>query len=106
NAESSELEQLAFMDSFSFDAAINISIYAILITVALILFFFIVLLITRPVQALKSILGIIISVVLFFVLYLIGTTDTLESLNVVGDITAGESAINFTHAGIYTAIVG
>lgn len=106
NAESKDFEKLEFMDSFAFNGVMNISLYAIAITIVLILIFFVVLLITRPVQAVKSILGIIISGILFFILYSIGTTDTLESLNVVGDITASESAINFTHAGIYTALIG
>jgi|SRR5690554_1327240 len=106
NAESADVEKLAFMDSLSFNGVMNISLYAIAITIVLILIFFIVSLVTRPVQAMKSILGIIISGLLFFILYSMGTTDTLESLNVVGDITAGPAAINFTHAGIYTAIIG
>ena len=106
NAESPDLVKLDFMENFAFNGVINISLYAILITVILVLIFFVVLLISRPVQAIKSILGILISGLLFVILYSIGTTDTLDSLHVVGDITAGESAINFTHAGIYTALIG
>ncbi|PKR81997.1 hypothetical protein CW751_01270 [Brumimicrobium salinarum] len=106
NADSADVEKLAFMDSLAFNGVINISLYAIAITVVLILIFFVVLLIMRPLQAIKSILGIIIAGVLFFILYSMGTTDSLESLNVVGDITASQSAIDFTHAGIYTAIIG
>jgi hypothetical protein len=106
NADSDDIDKLAFMDSVAFNGVINISLYAIAITIIIILIFFVMLLISRPVQAMKSILGIIISGVLFFILYSIGTTDTLKSLDVVGDITASSSAIDFTHAGIYTAIIG
>ena len=106
NAESDELVKQTFMDSFAFSGVMNISFYAIIIAVILVLVFFVVLLVTRPVQAIKSILGIVVAAVLFFILYSVGTTDTVESLGVVGDITASEATINFTHAGIYTAIIG
>ncbi|WP_107037414.1 hypothetical protein [Brumimicrobium mesophilum] len=106
NADSDELVKQNFMESFAFSGVTNISFYAIILAVILVLVFFVVLLVTRPVQAIKSILGIVVAAVLFFILYSIGSTDTVESLGVVGDITASESTINFTHAGIYTAIIG
>ncbi|RYM35500.1 hypothetical protein ERX46_00490 [Brumimicrobium glaciale] len=106
NAESDELVKQSFMDSFAFSGVANISFYAIILAVILVLVFFVVLLVTRPVQAIKSILGIIVAAVLFFILYSIGTTDTVESLNVTGDITASAATLDFTHAGIYTAIIG
>ena len=106
NAESPEMEQQAFMDSVSFGAVTNISFIAIIAAVVLILGFFAILLATRPGTAIKSILGIIIAAVVFFILYSVGTTDTVESLNVQGGISASESTMNFTHAGIWTAIIG
>ena len=106
NAESDETVKQSFMDNFAFSGVMNISFYAIIIAVILVLLFFVVSLVTRPMQAIKSILGIVVAAVLFFILYSVGTTDTVESLGVVGDITASESTINFTHAGIYTAIIG
>lgn len=106
NAESDELVKQSFMDSFAFSGVMNISFYAIILAVILVLVFFVVLLVTRPVQAIKSILGIIVAGVLFFILYSIGTTDTVESLKVTGDITASAATLNFTHAGIFTAIIG
>src|SRR5690554_2694660 len=106
NAESDELVKQNFMESFAFNGVTNISFYAIILAVILVLVFFVVLLVTRPVQAIKSILGIVVAAVLFFILYSMGTTDTVESLGVVGDITASEATLDFTHAGIYTAIIG
>lgn len=106
NASSDETVKQSFMDSFAFSGVTNISFYAIILAVVLVLVFFVILLVTRPVQAIKSILGIILAAVLFFILYSIGTTDTVESLNVTGDITASAATIDFVHAGIYTAIIG
>ena len=106
NADSDELVKQNFMESFAFSGVTNISFYAIILAVILVLVFFVVLLVTRPVQAIKSILGIVVAAVLFFILYSMGTTDTIESLGVVGDITASEATMDFTHAGIYTAIIG
>src|SRR5690554_7740111 len=51
NAESKDFEKLEFMDSFAFNGVMNISLYAIAITIVLILIFFVVLLITRPVRS-------------------------------------------------------
>lgn len=106
NAESPEPVQQEFMNSLSFSAVTNISFIAIIAAVVLILLFFVVLLATRPGTAIKSILGIIVATIVFFILYSAGTTDTVESLNVQGGITASESTLNFTHAGIWTAIIG
>ncbi|HLV42201.1 MAG TPA: hypothetical protein VKY37_07980 [Brumimicrobium sp.] len=106
NADSPELLKQEFTDSLAFGGVINISLYAIALTVFLILAFFVALLVTRPAQAIKSILGIILSAVLFFILYSVGTTDTIETLNVTGDITANAGTLDFVHAGIFTAIIG
>lgn len=106
NAESDETVKQAFMESVAFSSVMNISFYAIIITVALVLIFFIISLIMRPLQAIKSILGIIVAAVVFFILYSVGTTDTVESLGVTGDITASAATLDFTHAGIYTALIG
>ena len=106
NAESPDPVQQEFMNSVSFSAVTNISFIAIIAAVVLILLFFVILLITRPGSAVKSILGIIVAAIVFFILYSAGSTDTVESLNVQGGISASESTINFTHAGIWTAIIG
>lgn len=105
NAESPELEQLAFMDSFAFSAVMNLSFITIILAVVLVILFFITLLISRPMVAIKSILGIIIAALVFFVLYGIGSSETVESLQLSGSITATEGELNFTHAGIITTLL-
>ncbi|HTO37104.1 MAG TPA: hypothetical protein VL021_01680 [Brumimicrobium sp.] len=105
NGDSDKLVQQEYMNDFWFSSSINISFWAIGIATALILVFFIMLLISRPAQGIKSILGIVISAVLFYILYAIGTTDTLESLNVQGGVSATAGEINFTHAGIITTFI-
>lgn len=105
NGDSDATAQQLLMDSGSFNTVIYICLFAILIAIALILIFFIGLVISRPKEGIKSILGIVIAAIIFFVLYLIGTSDTVASLNVQGDITVSESAMDFTNAGIYTTII-
>ncbi|MBW7867812.1 MAG: hypothetical protein H3C31_05745 [Brumimicrobium sp.] len=104
--DSDETAKQGLMDSVSFSGAINISIWATVIAIFLVILFFALTLASRPKEGIKSIAGIIISFVLFFVLYFIGTNDTIESLNVVGDIVASKATMNFVHAGIWTAIIG
>lgn len=105
NGDSDKLVQQEFMNDFWFSTSINISLWAIGIATALILVFFLVLLVTRPKEGIKSILGLIITAVLFFVLYSVGTNDTLESLQVQSGVFATEGEIDFTHAGIYTTFI-
>jgi len=104
NADSDKLAQAEFMDSFAFSAVMNISYITIIAAVILVLGFFGALLVSRPMVAIKSVLGIIIAAVFFFILYSIGTTDTSESLNLSGGLTAEQGVIDFTHAGIITAL--
>lgn len=106
NGDSDEEVKQSFMDSVAFSGAINISIWAVVIAIVLVLLFFALLLISRPKEGIKSILGIILSGILFFLLYMVGTNDTIESLHVVGDISITAGTMNFVHAGIYTVIIG
>ncbi len=105
NADSDKLLQAEFMDSFAFSAVVNISFITIIAAVVLVLGFFALLLATRPMTAIKSVLGIIIAGVFFFILYSIGASDTSESLRLGGNLTADQGTIDFTHAGIITALV-
>jgi hypothetical protein len=104
NADSDKLEQAEFMDSFAFSAVINISFITIIAAVVLVLLFFALLLISRPASAIKSVLGLVVAALFFFIAYLVGTADTVETLGVTGGVTATASELNFTHAGIVTAL--
>lgn len=105
NAESATADIEAFKDSLSFNGVFSISFIALIGCAALVILFFVLSLITRPVAAIKSILGIIIAALFFYVCYLIGTSDSAESLKIAGSISTDQSTINFAHAGIITALV-
>jgi hypothetical protein len=105
NAESPKIEQADFMDSLAFSAVMNLSFITIILAALLIVLFFVVLLVSRPAVAIKSILGIVIAALVFFVLYGIGTTETSESLQFSGSITATQGELDFTHAGIITTLL-
>jgi hypothetical protein len=105
NADSDPEVQAAFMDSVSFSAVINISYITITAAVVLVLAFFALLLGTRPMDAIRSILGIILATAVFFILYAIGTSDTSDSLNLGGGLSVEQGAVDFAHAGIITALL-
>jgi uncharacterized membrane protein len=105
NAESSTEDIQALKDSLHFGGVFAISFIALLGCAALVIIFFVILLITRPATAVKSIMGIIIAAVFFFILYGIGSSDTSESLRLGGGIMADQGTIDFAHAGIMTALV-
>jgi hypothetical protein len=105
NAESASVDIEALKESVHFNAVFGISFIALLGCAALVLIFFGVLLITRPASAIKSILGIIIATIFFFIAYAVGSTDTAESLRVDSSIMVNETTINFATAGIWTALV-
>lgn len=105
NAESPKIEQAEFMDSVAFSAVMNLSFLTIILAVILVVVFFVALLVSRPLVAIKSVLGIIIAAIVFFILYAIGTTETTESLQFSGSITATQGELDFTHAGIITTLL-
>lgn len=105
DADSAQEVKQAFMDSVSFSAVTNISFITIIAAVVLILGFFVLLLITRPMVAVRSILGIIIAGIVFFILYGIGTSETSESLQLGGGLSAEQGVVDFTHAGVITALL-
>lgn len=102
----SDIVQKEFMNDFWFSSAINITLFSMGVAASLILIFFIFILISQPKQAIRSILGIIVSGIVFFILYMIGTNDTLESLQIQDNIQVTQGELDFTHAGIYTALIG
>lgn len=104
-SSASDIVQQEFMDSFWFSSAINITIFSMAVAAILIIIFFIFLLISQPKQAIRSILGIIVSGIVFFILYLIGTNDTTSSLQIQENIQVSQGQLDFTHAGVYTALI-
>ena len=86
--------------SFSAISYVNFLIGVALITV---IGFFIYQLIIRPKQTGLSILGLLVSASVFLVLYLFGSADTVETLQLDPEkVNLGANTIAVTTAGIYT----
>ncbi len=86
--------------SFSALDYVNFLIGAALITV---IGFFIYQFIIRPKQTGLSILGLLVSAVLFMVLFFVGSADTVKSLQLDPEkVNLGPNTIAITTAGIYT----
>jgi len=105
NAESAPELIAGLKESVHFNGVFLISAIALMGCAVLALVFFIVSLITQPANAVKSILGIIVATIVFFVLYGIGSTDTKESLRIDPTVMVTETAVNFATAGIWTALI-
>jgi len=104
-AELSEIE--SFRDGAKMTAATYFTIFVLATCVALVLFFFVMQLISNPKKTLFSIIGIVIALVLYLILYGIGTNDTADSLALtesIGDVSKG--TITSTTAGLYTVLIG
>jgi hypothetical protein len=104
-AELSEIE--SFRDGAKMTTATYFTIFVLVACVALVLFFFVMQLISNPKKTLLSIIGIVVALVLYLVLYGIGTSDTSESLALtdsIGDVSKG--TITSTTAGLYTVLTG
>jgi hypothetical protein len=86
--------------SFSAISYVNFLIGVALITV---LGFFIYQLIIRPKKTGLSILGLLISATVFLLLFFIGSSDTIATLQLDPDkVNVGANTIAITSAGIYT----
>lgn len=96
----------SFRDGVSMSLAINYTIAIIGITIALVLLFFVVQLITNPKKTIMSIIGIIVALILFLILWAMGTTDTNESLALLEDVQVAQGTINSTTAGLWTVLIG
>jgi hypothetical protein len=107
-ASTEELSAIeTFRDGAKMTAATYYTMFILVGCIALILIFFFTQLISNPKRTLMSIIGIVASLVLYVILYSIGTTDTAESLgliNSIGDVP--DSTIRSTTAGLYVVFIG
>jgi|TARA_R110000737_G_scaffold353258_1_gene403609 hypothetical protein len=104
-AELSEIE--SFRDGGKMNAATYFTIFILVACVALVLFFFIRQFISTPKKTLMSIIGIVVALVLYLILFGIGTSDTADSLALtesIGNVSKG--TITSTTAGLYTVLIG
>ncbi len=101
NAGSQVVEQ--FRDGFEMSFAILFTIAVIIACVAMIIIFFIIHFISQPKKTTLSIMGILVSFVVYMVFYIGGTSDTSKSLMLKNEVSDG--VVLTTTAGIYVIFV-
>ncbi len=106
NAEATVEAQEEFRESGSLGIAINYTLLVIIASVAIVLLFFVLQLITNTKKTVMSIIGLIVALVLYLVFWAMGTSDTNESLQLLEDVQVEQGTIATTTAGLYTALVG
>jgi len=104
NAEAEVPVQEEFRDGGAMSTAIGYTLLIIVAAVAAVLLFFVLQLISTPKKTVMSILGLIIALVLFLIFWMVGTSDTNESLALRDPVELG--TIRTVTAGLYTAFVG
>jgi len=106
--ESKELVMVKeqFAESPQMGLAINYTIIIIAAALIGVVLFFVFQLVTNFKKTAMSIIGIIAALVLYLVLRVMGTTDTNESLNLVGDYATSDSTLSATTAGLWVVIIG
>jgi hypothetical protein len=89
------------------NAATYYTIFILIACVSLVLIFFIAQLISNPKKTLLSIIGIVAALVIYIILYSIGSNDTFTTLGLSNDfIGVTSSTISATTAGLYVVFIG
>lgn len=101
NAGSQVVEE--FRDGFEMSFAMLFTIAVIFACVALIIAFFVLNFISQPKKTALSIMGILVSFVVYMVFYIGGTSDTSKSLLLKNEVSDG--VVLTTTAGLYTTFV-
>jgi hypothetical protein len=101
NAGSQVVEE--FRDGFEMSFAMLFTIAVIFACVAMIIAFFVIHFISQPKKTALSIMGILVSFVVYMVFYVGGTSDTSKSLLLKNEVSDG--VVLTTTAGIYTTFV-
>jgi hypothetical protein len=101
NAGSQVVEE--FRDGFEMSFAMLFTIAVIFACVAMIIAFFVLHFISQPKKTALSIMGILVSFVVYMVFYIGGTSDTSKSLLLKNEVSDG--VVLTTTAGIYTTFV-
>ncbi|MFM7661383.1 MAG: hypothetical protein ACKO6A_01825 [Bacteroidota bacterium] len=92
-----------FRDGFEMSFAMTFTILVIAACVALILVFFVMHFIRQPKKTALSIMGILVSLAVYIIFYLAGTSDTSKSLLLKNEVSDG--VVVATTAGLYTTFV-
>ena len=105
NAEAVLEDQESFREGASLGMAINYTMLIIIASIAVVLLFFVVQLITNTKKTVYSIIGILVALVIYLIFWAAGTSDTNESLALLEDVQVEQGTIATTTAGLYTAII-
>jgi hypothetical protein len=89
-----------YRESGELGFVINYTIGLICLGILVIIGFFAYSLVIQPKKTIFSIFGLIVSMLVFFLIFAIGTSDSQESLAL--RMQTGQSSINLASAGIYT----
>jgi uncharacterized membrane protein len=89
-----------FSESLQMNAAIYLMLFILLAAGAMVIGFFVSQIIQSPKKTILSIIGILISFVVYLIFYLIGTSDTTDTLALRNPVSDG--VIFTTTAGLYT----
>jgi uncharacterized membrane protein len=92
-----------FRDGFEMSFAMLFTIAVIFACVAMIIAFFVLHFISQPKKTALSIMGILVSFVVYMVFYIAGTSDTSKSLLLKNEVSDG--VVLTTTAGLYTTFV-
>jgi hypothetical protein len=93
-----------FRESTEMNAAIYFLLFIIIIGVLIILGFFAFQLIISPKKTILSIIGIVVSLFVYLIFFILGTTDTSDTLALRNPVSDG--IVLTTTAGLYTIGVG
>ncbi len=97
-------DQETFREGLSLSFTVGFTGFLIMASVGLILIFFIVQLISNPKKTIMSIIGIVISLILYLMFLMVGTSDTNESLRLLEDVQVDQGTIVSTTAGLYLVL--
>lgn len=96
----------AFRDGPELALATGFTGFILFLGVAMILFFFVVQMISNPKRTFISIAGLIAALAVYLIILMIGTADTNETLQLREESMVDLSTINASTAGLWTAIIG
>jgi amino acid transporter len=93
-----------FRDGAEMSTAIFFTIALLIVSIAIVILFFGVQLISNPKRTLLSIIGIVAALLIYVIFFAAGTTDTTDTLLLKNPVDQG--TVTTTTAGIYTVIIG
>ena len=89
-----------FRESAEMNAAIYFILFILLTGGAMVIGFFILQIIQSPKRTILSIIGIVLSLIVYMIFYLLGTSDTKDTLALRNPVSDG--VVLTTTAGLYT----